>query len=95
MNTPVAVGLLGSLLLSQADPQGTREMSLAVGETRKVAAPPSAEVVCDDPVVVEGQRTQGMARFSGLRVGSTLCAVRAVSGAPYAAYRIVVTTPAR
>jgi hypothetical protein len=95
MNVPIAVGLLGLLAMSQADPQGTRDLSLAVGETRTSAAPPAAEVVCDDPGVVQGLRARGMARFTGLRVGSTLCAVRAVSGTPYAAYRITVTPAAR
>ena len=91
MNLPIGVALLCSLLLSPVDPQGTRDISIGLGETWKAAAPAAAEVICDDPVVVQGVRARGMASFTGRRAGATLCAVRSVSGAPVAAYRITVT----
>jgi len=91
MSAGIGLGLLCSLLLSAVDPQGTRDISLERGETWKTAAPPAAEVVCDDPAVVQGARARGMVSFTGLRAGATLCAVRAVSGTPFAAYRITVT----
>jgi hypothetical protein len=90
MSMPIGLGLLCSLLLSPVDPPGTRDISIELGATWKAPAPDAAEVVCDDPLVVEGTRTQGMASFTGLRAGATLCAVRTVSGAPVAAYRITV-----
>ena len=90
MSLHIGMGLLCSLLLSPMDPQGARDISLALGGTWKATAPIAAEVICDDPAVVEGVRTHGMASFTGLREGATLCAVRAVSGAPYAAFRFTV-----
>ena len=50
-------------------------------------------VVCDDPAVVQGARDNEGARFTGLKIGSTLCAVRGVAGEPHGAYRITVTPP--
>jgi len=91
MNLNIALGLLGLALLTQADPKGTSLMSLSVGETKTAPAPPAAQVVCDDPAVVQGIPAEGKARFTGLKVGSTLCGVRAVSGETHAAYRITVT----
>ena len=91
MSAGIGLGLLCSLLLLAVDPQGTRDISLQRGETWKTAVPPAAEVVCDDPAVVQGARARGMAKFTGLRAGETLCAVRTVSGAPVAAYRFTVT----
>jgi hypothetical protein len=68
-------------------------MSLSVGQTKTVTAPPAARVVCDDPAVVQGTRDEEGARFTGLKIGSTLCAVRGVAGEPHGAYRITVTPP--
>ena len=87
----IALGLLGLALLAQADPKGTSPMSLSVGETKTAPAPPAAQIVCDDTAVVQGTRAEGKARFTGLKVGSTLCGVRAVSGETHAVYRITVT----
>jgi hypothetical protein len=93
MNLNIAVGLLGLALLAQADPPGTTAMSLTVGETKTATAPPAAQVICDDPAVVQGTRDKGGARFTGLKVGSTLCGVRGVAGEPHGVYRITVTPP--
>jgi hypothetical protein len=90
MSLPIGIGLLCSLLLSPVDPQGARDISLALGETWKAAVPVAAEVVCDDPAVVQGVRARGMASFTGLQEGETLCAVRTVSGTPYAAFRFTI-----
>jgi len=87
----IALGLLGLALLTQADPKGTSQMSLAVGETKTSPAPPGGQVICDDPAVVQGIPAEGKARFTGLKVGSTLCGVRAVSGETHAVFRITVT----
>jgi hypothetical protein len=91
MNLHIALGLLGLALLAQPDPQGTSRMSLSVGETKTAPAPPAAQVICDDTTIVQSTRAEGRARFTGLKVGSTLCAVRGVAGEPHAAYRITVT----
>jgi hypothetical protein len=91
MNLNIAVGLLGLTLLGQADPPGTTELSLSVGQSKTVTAPPGARILCDDPAVVQGIRDQTGARFTGLKVGSTLCGVRGVAGEPHGAYRITVT----
>lgn len=88
----IALGLLGFALLAQADPKGTSQMSLSVGETKTAPAPPGAQVVCDDPAVVQGIPGEGKAHFTGLKVGSTLCGVRAVSGETHGVYRITVTS---
>jgi hypothetical protein len=90
MSAPIGLGLLFSLLISPLDPQGVRDLALQVGETWRTAAPVAAEIVCDDPAIVQPGRSRGMASFTGLREGSTLCAVRYVSGAPQEAYRITV-----
>jgi hypothetical protein len=90
MSLPIGMGLLCSLLLSAADPQGARDISLALGQTWRAAVPVAAEVVCDDPAVVQGVRAHGTANFTGLREGETLCAVRAVSGTPVAAFHFTV-----
>jgi len=90
MSLPIGMGLLCSLLLSPVEPQGARDISLALGETWKAAAPLEAEVICDDPAVVQGVRTHGMASFTALREGATLCAVRWVSGTPYAVFHFTV-----
>ena len=87
------MGLLGLALLAQSDPPGTTAMTLSVGETKTAPAPPAAQVICDDPAVVQGTRDKGGARFTGLKVGSTLCGVRGVAGEPHGAYRITVTAP--
>jgi hypothetical protein len=76
MNLNITVGLLGLALLAQADPPGTTEMSLFVGQSKTVTAPPAARVFCDDPAVVQGIRDETGARFTGLKVGSTLCGDR-------------------
>jgi hypothetical protein len=91
MSAAIGFGLVCSLLLAPADPGGTRDVSIGLGDTWRAPAPEAAEVICDDPAVVQGIRARGMANFTGLRVGETLCAVRAVSGAPVAAYRFTVT----
>jgi hypothetical protein len=90
MTLPLLAGLLSSLLLSPVAPPGTRDISLGPGETWKVTAPLAAEVVCDDPAVVQAARAHGMASFTALQPGATLCAVRSVSGTPYAVYRITI-----
>ena len=87
----IVLGLLGLALLTQGDPKGTSRMALSVGETKVAPAPPGAQVVCDDPAVVQGIPAEGKARFAGLKVGSTLCGVRAVSGETHGVYRITVT----
>lgn len=93
MNLNIAVGLLGLALLGQTDPPGTTAMSLSVGDSKTVTAPPAAQLICDDPAVVQATRDKAGARFTGLKAGSTLCGVRGVAGEPHGAYRITVTSP--
>jgi hypothetical protein len=77
---------------SDADPPGTVSLSIEVGSTAPVAAPPGANILCDDTSVVTPRFSADGSGFelAGLKRGSTLCGVWLAGQKPGGLFRVTV-----
>jgi hypothetical protein len=93
-----ALALVGVVLLAAAesDPAGTIALQLEVGQSAPLSGAPGANVLCDEPAVVDADFADDAGGFvlHALKPGTTLCGLWLAGQKPGGLYRVTVTAKA-